>query len=220
MGFRGGKPMGGGGVYTDGSATKDQSGWGITVKQSATAIHEDSAALYGLNLQLDNGGGSSHQCPPLDCLKKWQSGHTCHHPHILSHWSCYKNWNGKPKTGMCQWTTSTFREKGNDRADRLAGKAALTSGLFLGRSEMLRSLRHYLRSQNKGHHTINRQRREAWKEEAADDLPWKDERGPLSIMMNWCLMSSDVMRHIKDKLWPMPKHGAVNLYVHGNEKAR
>ena len=32
--------------------------------------------------------------------------------------------------------------KGNDRADRLAGKATLTSGLFLGRSEVLRSLRH------------------------------------------------------------------------------
>ena len=33
----------------------------------------------------------------------------------------------------------------NDRADRLAGKATITSGLFLGRSEVLRSLRHYLR---------------------------------------------------------------------------
>ena len=32
--------------------------------------------------------------------------------------------------------------KGIDRADRLAGKATLTSGLHLGRSEVLRSLRH------------------------------------------------------------------------------
>jgi len=31
-------------VYTDGSVTKDQSGWGFTVKQDATTIHEDSAA--------------------------------------------------------------------------------------------------------------------------------------------------------------------------------
>ena len=43
--------------------------------------------------------------------------------------------------------------KGNDRADRLMGKATLTSGLFLGRSEVLRSLRHYLRAQSQGHHT-------------------------------------------------------------------
>ena len=31
-------------VYTDGSVTKDQSGWGFTVKQGATTIHKDSAA--------------------------------------------------------------------------------------------------------------------------------------------------------------------------------
>ena len=31
-------------VYTDGSVPKDQSGWGFTVKQGATTIHEDSAA--------------------------------------------------------------------------------------------------------------------------------------------------------------------------------
>ena len=33
-------------VYTDGSVTKDQSGWGFTVKQGATTIHEDSRAAY------------------------------------------------------------------------------------------------------------------------------------------------------------------------------
>ena len=46
--------------------------------------------------------------------------------------------------------------KGNDRADRLAGKATLTSDLLLGRSEVSRSLRHYLRAQSQGHHTIDR----------------------------------------------------------------
>ena len=45
---------------------------------------------------------------------------------------------------------------GNDRADRLAGKATLTSGLLLGRPEALRSLRHCLRAQSQGHHTIDR----------------------------------------------------------------
>ena len=44
----------------------------------------------------------------------------------------------------------------DDRADRLAGKATLTSGLLLGRSEVLRSLRQYLRAQSHGHHTIDR----------------------------------------------------------------
>ena len=40
------------------------------------------------------------------------------------------------------------------------------------------------------------------------------------MMMKWCLMSSDVSWHIRDKLWPMPKHGSIIFYVHGNHKAR
>ena len=40
-------------------------------------------------------------------------------------------------------------------ADRLAGKATFTNGLHLERSEVLRSLRHYLREQSQGHHTID-----------------------------------------------------------------
>ena len=33
-------------------------------------------------------------------------------------------------------------------------------------------------------------------------------------MMSWCLMSSDVIWHIRDKLWPMPKHGSIkSTYV-------
>ena len=31
----------------------------------------------------------------------------------------------------------------------------------------------------------------------------------LVMMMSWCLMSSDVIWHIRDKLWPMPKHGSI-----------
>jgi len=42
----------------------------------------------------------------------------------------------------------------------------------------------------------------------------------LQMMMSWCLMSSDVSWHIRDKLWPIPKHGSIILYVHGNQKAR
>ena len=65
---------------------KDQSGWGFTVKQGATAIHEDSA---GLNLQLDNGGGSSHPCPPVGLPQEVTVG-----PHMpsssLIQRACYK----------------------------------------------------------------------------------------------------------------------------------
>ena len=50
---------------------------------------------------------------------------------------------------MLEW-----REK-NDWADKLAGKAAFSNGLLLRRSEVLRSLRHYLWAQSQGHHTID-----------------------------------------------------------------
>ena len=43
-----------------------------------------------------------------------------------------------------------------DRADSLAVKATLTSGLLLERSEVLRSLKHYLRAQSQGHDTTDR----------------------------------------------------------------
>ena len=59
--------------------------------------------------------------------------------------------------------------KGNDRADRLVGKATLRSGLLLRRSEVLRSLRHYLQAQSQGHHSIDCLE-ERGKEEAQDDL--------------------------------------------------
>ena len=39
-------------VYTDGSVTKDQSGWGLTVKPGATTIHEDSAAYCAIQAGL------------------------------------------------------------------------------------------------------------------------------------------------------------------------
>ena len=61
--------------------------------------------------------------------------------------------------------------KGNDRADRLAGKATLTSGLLIGRSEVLRSLKHCLRAQSQGHHTICcLEERVVQRELALDDL--------------------------------------------------
>ena len=44
--------------------------------------------------------------------------------------------------------------------------------------------------------------------------------GVMMMMMSWCLMSSDVSWHVRDKLWPMPKHGSIILYVHRNQKAR
>ena len=45
--------------------------------------------------------------------------------------------------------------EGNDRLDRLEGKAIITSGLRLGRFEVLRSWRDDLGTKILGHHTID-----------------------------------------------------------------
>ena len=42
--------------------------------------------------------------------------------------------------------------KGSNRADRLTGKVTIASGMRVGRSEVLRSLRHYMRVHIQGHH--------------------------------------------------------------------
>ena len=39
------------------------------------------------------------------------------------------------------------------------------------------------------------------------------------MMMKQSFMSSDVGWHIRDKLWPVQKHGSMFLYVHRNRKA-
>ena len=75
--------------------------------------------------------------------------------------------------------------KGNDKADIVVGKATLTSGLLLRKSQVLRSLKHYLQAQSQDITPSITCRREVWKEKALDDLPWMDERGPSSI--RWTL---------------------------------
>ena len=47
-------------------------------------------------------------------------------------------------------------KESRDSAERPAGKITITSGLLLERSEVLRSLKHYLRAQSQEHHTIDR----------------------------------------------------------------
>ena len=52
-------------VYTDGSVTKDQSGWGFTAKQGATPIHEDSVVYSvptsSLTMEVEEVTHALHQ---------------------------------------------------------------------------------------------------------------------------------------------------------------
>ena len=94
--------------------------------------------------------------------------------------ACYTEKVWEAQTGNLSMIDINLREllwmycpgvKGNnDRVDRPAGKATITSGLHLGRSEVLRNLRHNLRQKAKHITLLIAWRREARKEEAFDDL--------------------------------------------------
>ena len=95
--------------------------------------------------------------------------------------------------------------KANDRADRLAGKATFTNGLLLGRSEAWDT--------TCGHKVTDiapsiAWKREAWKEEALDDLPWKDERGPSSMRRTWEPFQRQrwgkLLRDGVERIWAFP----------------
>ena len=92
----------------------------------------------------------------------------------LSSWiqrACYKKWNGKPglacvnvqhppwKThpvGVVSWTGRIVVKWPGRHTSTVVASGTITSGLRLGRSEVLRSLWHYLWTQSQEHHSIDR----------------------------------------------------------------
>ena len=130
---------------------------GFTVKQSLTNSYKDSpvyVSTFSLAMEIE----------ALTPVLWWTvSRSDSLLPHILSSswipWACYKKWQVEWETQTSIYKCPMFnihlkrlqwmyypvhdRVKGSDWADRLAGEAAITSGLNLGRSEVLNSLRHY-----------------------------------------------------------------------------
>ena len=101
-----------------------------------------------------------------------QIGARCGWPQMPSssqiQWVCDK-WNGKLECVNGQHPQWVYypghaRVKGNDWVNRLVGKATITDGLRLGRSEVLRSLRLPVatKTTSEGHHTINCQSEGKW----------------------------------------------------------
>ena len=146
------------------SPKTSQGGASLSSCQTRCGHHScRQCSLFGLNLQLDKPS----PMPSAGLLKWLQSDHTCCHPHRVNEFATGSeklNGNGMH---MRRWSTPTLEllrvycpghagVKGNDRADRLTGKATITSSLRLGRSKLLRRLRQHLRAQSRGHHTIDR----------------------------------------------------------------
>ena len=114
------------------------------------------------------------------------------------------------KLGLWVYCLGHAGVKGNDRADtRLAGKATLTpSGLLLGRSEVLRSLKHYLGAQSQGHHTIDRLEERGVERRSARRSSLKGREGAIVSKTNFGTVSKatlgKLLRDGVEGIWAFP----------------
>ena len=160
-------------IYTDGSVCREKgkSGWAFTAKENGKTIHEDSAAYEHVTSSL------TMEVEAVTHALQWLETHTFQtvtHAMILTD---SMNVIQKIKAGMGSpdWhnamTNLDIRKllwvycpghagaKGNDRADQLAGKAIITTGLRLGRSDVLRAVRQHLQQledNQEHHHSVDR----------------------------------------------------------------
>ena len=136
--------------------------------------------------------------------------------------ACYKKWNGKPRLECVDgrlhlrkllWVHCSRYAvvKGNDRADRLAGKATLT------RYEVLRSLRHYLRAQNQGHHTVDRLEERGVERGSARRCSFKGRERAIVSQTNIGTVSKatsgKLLRHGVERIWAFPS-ACIYIYIY------
>ena len=110
-------------------------------------------------------------------------------------WACYKKWKveWEAQAGMCQWLTSTFENScgytalgmpdWRETTKQIDWQAKQPSQMacFLEDPKCWGAWYTTCGHKAKDITPSIAWKREAWKEEALDDLPWKDERGPSLI---------------------------------------
>ena len=147
---------------------RDQSGWGFTVKQDGRTVHEDSGAhrvtTSSLTMEVEavtqaiQWLASQHDAQithaiiltdSMNLLQKVESGMGCPDWHTAMH--CLRL-----QRLLWIYCPGHAGVSGNERADRLASTADITSGLQLGRAEVLRGLRNFLSTDKPEHHSIDR----------------------------------------------------------------
>ena len=157
-------------IYTDGSVTEDKSGWGFSIQQGDCTIYEDSAAYAVTSTSLrmemeavthalrwiasrrDNQTTTRAVVLLTDCmnlLQKVKSGLGSPDWHLAMQ-------DIQLEKLVWIYCPGHAGVRGNERADSLARKAALTRGLRLGKSEVLGRLRRRLQVQSQAHYIIER----------------------------------------------------------------
>ena len=137
-------------------------------------------SLYGLKLQLDKGGGSSHTYAIRWIASRGRTTHAIVLTDSMSLLQKVKNGMGSPDcnvsvvdihllTLLWMYWPGHAGVKGNDGADTLSGKATLTSGLLFD-LKCWGAWDTTCRHNAKNITPSIAWRREPWKEEALDDL--------------------------------------------------
>ena len=136
-------------IYTDGSVTRDRSGWEFTVKQGGRTVHEDSGShrvtASSLTMEVET---VTHAIQWLASQRHAQITHAV----ILTDST---NQSSATKT-LWIYCPGHVGVSGNERVDRLTSTADITSGLQLGRAKVLRGLRNFLNTDKPEHHSIDR----------------------------------------------------------------
>ena len=139
---------------------------GFTVKQDGRTVHEDSGAhrvtTSSLTMEVDavthtiqwlasqRDAQITHaivRTDSMNLLQKVEYGMGCPDWHTAMH-----SLRLQRIVDLLSWA---LRSQGNERADRVASTADITSGLQLGRAEVLRVLRNFLNMDRPGHHSID-----------------------------------------------------------------
>ena len=110
----------------------------------------------------------------------------------------------------------------NEQIDWRAKQQSLCNGLRLGRSEVLRNLRHCLRAQAKPRTSHHRSAGGEGRGEMKRCLPWKDERGPKrqSPCHGLRLGRSEVLRYFRHCLRAQAKPRTSQHRSPAGEKKR
>ena len=118
-------------MYSNGTATKDRSGWGFTVKQGATTTHDDSAA-YTISTSSLAMKAVTHALCWIASRSDSQTTHAIIFSDSMSLLQKVKSEMGSPEINVSMvdihlrkllWVYCPGHAgvEGNDRADRLAG---------------------------------------------------------------------------------------------------
>ena len=156
-------------IYTDDSVTRDQSGWGLTVKQGGRTVHEDNGAhrvtTSSLVMEVEAVKHAIQwlvsQCDAqithainltdsMNLLLKVESRMGCPNGHTAMH-------SLRLQRLLRIYFSGHTGVSGNERVDILASISDITSGLQLGRAEVLRGLRNFLNMDRPEHHSIDLQ---------------------------------------------------------------